>query len=189
MISYKKLVKLDAKPTKQMLKDCKDAFMLINGKIENECLKYASSNKIDELVDNINKYYSTRIASEDKKKIIAYIKKNKRKTKKELVNDLANSNVVKTSKNYKSVATKIVYFLSDKKYPIYDSNAYNALIDINKKMKFNKDLDKKLSIIKNKNFDYDIYKGIIDDFAEWCGIKHNNYQAIDKYLWTYGRNI
>lgn len=192
MVDYEQLIKISTRTkeqVKQDIKDCKDAFMLLNGRWEDKCFDYASKNKYDELLDYINKYYSSRIEHDDKDKLVMYLKKNKAKDEVQLVNELANSKVVKTSKNYRSVATKIVYFISGANCPIYDSNACNALIHINKQINFySGNLEKVLSSLKNGKFVYKEYKKIIDDFVIWLG-KEQYYQDLDKYLWIYGGQL
>lgn len=204
MINWKNLINSNSLPSMQDLNDCFDSFDLICGKHEKDCFDYANNKDIDNLLDTIEKYYSVRASKKDMQIVKNYIVANitniyNKSGSIKKVQDLANAKKLKTRKDLKSLATKIMYFIDYKHFPIFDSNACKALIHIDKKTSFYG--NKAKNIINRINvkgsFNYSEYKKIIDTLIDEIDKKNKTnlkqktekYRIIDKYLWIYGGNL
>lgn len=189
---------LNKKPNVSIIEDCYKSFDLIMGKNEDLCFNLAKNGNYKSLIDNINAFYSTRTSKKERKLINSFLIKNKnrinsRKYDNKLVNDIANVNN-KKGRQLRSLASKIMYFINSDNYPIYDSYAREALIDLNSKYNLGLgNLKNKFMIMENKKtFNYDNYRKIVYDFKKAIKSKKGkniNNKKIDKYLWIYGKNL
>lgn len=97
-----------------------------------------------------------------------------------LVSDIANVEISGKKKYFYSFATKYCSHHNSNAYPIYDSYVETVLMYYKKEDRFAKF---KLDDLR----DYETYKNILIQFANFYGIAEYGLKDLDRYLWQLGK--
>jgi len=98
------------------------------------------------------------------------------------VNKIAKIIINGKQKNFYSFATKYCNWHNQLKYPIYDSYVDKILRVYRKETKFYK-------FANNDLKDYTKFLIILTRFRDFFNLKSFNFKEIDKFLWTYGKEL
>jgi len=102
-----------------------------------------------------------------------------------LVNEIANLQIKKKRHFFFSFASKYCSFHFPQYYPIYDSKVGNLIWLYQNNYKFHPEHFFKYQI----NEEYSKYKGIVEQFVNYFGLKEFTFKEIDKFLWLYAQDL